>query len=862
MKSWFYHCYWLQNKIFDINFSDKSTGSSLGHLLNFSKVGQHDIKCFFIYQPPSSNYPQSWLDTFQDCHIILGDMNAYLDGNSKSTRDITLGSWLESSDFTCFSDFNTFKSGSRRPGPDLAILHNDLFVHQPSCLRLPLYSDHYGISVTFSTNLLDNSNELGRRREKFDYTRVSRERVELEFELLSDKPSIYEVFEIWNKFLRLCSLGKSESSGAAGLEDKLLSLKTKNQIEDFFSNYCTDANSSNNLGQAYNITKFLLEAKCNNTATLKIPKSADEDSEWEKFTKQVSRPPTDSVEKKTSLQIKYNQALNFWRKMLKTRHLDKFTEFEYSRVWMKMNRHSVGPDRCISNWFPKSKSGRAKLLYAINGLLFSRKTLPLRLLRGQLTFIPKPPNKLRPLCVVSRIAALIEALIAMRLDQLIKASPTFNNRHGFISGRSVDTLTEQLLAKFWENEGKTDAKHSMKRALVSLDMASAYNNVCHQRLVVKLHSLIKKSKSPAHYAVILGYVYRWLGQGRRRVNYNGRFIVMWRGLPQGSPLSCATFVVSFCYDTKLGTFWCFADDASILVCEINWGLVDEKIDRIFEEFDSWCQNNAQMLNVEKSKVLFFHRHKLPTTTSYTIEASSLRTLGVIFDSKCSFNANVQSIKSWTARRLGLLKIMRCQLGFSIKTLLNIVKCWRVKYCFGTYWLLGLTPSLNRQLEVAFCSMVRAATGLSKLVPLKTVHQFTGLPALSTFINYWMTVRQYWTRNNSESIFNRAKRNRELIADACTNRKKSLRESTEKATTESKLKQSPFPKAVFSWIDNFKEKYKFIMALKKKTDFTIKKALKRDMFDVEVTRLFDNGKILSGVLDLNTKFYKKYGGGSG
>ena len=842
-----------RNDLFTVKLDDKSIGTSLGHLATFSRQGQEDYNYFGIYQPPSSNFPQNWIDNLGDCSLVLGDYNAYLDHSARSTRDITISGWLETNDFTCLNDFPTFKTCSRKPGPDLAIVNNDLLIFQPTCSRLPLYSDHYGIAVIFNTNLPGCSNT--RRKQKFDYRLVSRELVEWEFESLRDKPKIFEIFEIWNKFLRKCSLGKGDSSDAVGLEDKLISLKSKGQIEDFFEAYCTEANTSTNLGQAYNITKFLIDAKTNSGATLKISKLANEDSAWSTFTEQVSSPPNDNPNTRSSLEVKYKRALNYWRRILKIGHFDRFTQAEFSRVWLKMNKHSIGPDRVTSQWFPKSKSGQAKILYAINGLAISRKPLPLRLLRGQLTFIPKLPNKLRPLCVVSRLAALIEAMIALRLDQLIKASPNFMNRHGFISGRSVDTLTEQLLAKFWEKDGG-----NAKKALVSLDMSSAYNYVCHQRLVIKLHELIKKSKSPAHYAVILGFVYRWLGEGQRMVKYNGRRVVMRRGLPQGSPLSCATFVVAFCYDTNLGSFWCFADDGSLLICEANWALVDAKIMKVFEEFGEWCEENAQVLNVEKSKVLFFNRQKLPNNTTYNIETNSLRTLGIHLDSKLSFNAHVQSIKDWTARRLGLLKIMRCQLGFSVRTLLNIVKCWRVKFCFGTYWLLGLSANLNRQLETTFCSLVRAATGLSKLVPLKIVHEFTGLPALSTFVNYWMTVRQYWTRNDNQSIFNRAKRNRDSIVGSCNTRTKTVRETTARATRESKIKQSPFPKAIFSWIENFNERFSFIQSLKKKTDYAIKTALKRNMFAIEITKLVEDEHILNRVQELNTKYFERFGGG--
>ena len=839
---------------FNTKFADISENTTLAHKVTFTNHKTNDSYSYIgCYQPPSTNFPANILRHFSEVDCILGDLNSYLDGNCKSVRDTTLSEWLNQHDsYNSISEFSTFKTLNRSCGPDLIILNETLEQHQPKVTKLDLYSDHFGLSLEFAVNITTFTPL--RYISKYDYTRIQREQVEQAFDHLGNRPTLVDIFSIWQGFLINCRIGKFPANArSSSLEDKLLSFTSQEELENYFLDYCSEANNSSNLGQAYKLTKFLIECETNTSASLEISKMSNENEEWTNFCNQVGTAPNYDSETETKLTKDYKNAVEWWRKRLFRGTYVKFTLADYDKVWLKFNKHSIGPDKVVSSWFPKSVSNKSKLLYAFNGIFASAKNLPLRLLRGQLELIPKPPNKLRPLCVVSRVSAFLEGLIALRLDKLICETRFFDDRHGFLTGRSVDTLTEQLLANAW-------SQNDHKMALISLDQSAAYNYCDHKRLIIKIFKLIKGSKNRDYYSIILGFMVRWLGEGRRRVYFGSKFVVMLRGLPQGSPLSCTAFVVAFDYDLDIGWKGFFADDLSHLLMELDWLTIDNKVETIFTEFTNWCDSNGQKVNVQKSKVLYIRRKTLPTSTTFTVESNSIKTLGIVFDSQFSFNKHVESICTWANRRMGLLSILRNKLNFSFRVLLEMVKCWRVKFLFGSFWFFGLSDTLRKRLYSAFTRMVRWAVGFNKLVPENEVFKLLGFPSLKSYSNYWFILRQHWSRNNDNSIFNQAK-TQKIQALQNTNQYSCSRRQTTTDQTKISImnKKTTFPTAIHDWIEIYDEKKSFIDGLKSKSEGSIKNNLKKLMFGKEITKIKDDKAIFEEIRELNTVFYDKFVG---
>merc|ERR1711963_118111 len=108
----------------------------------------------------------------------------------------------------------------------------------------------------------------------------------------------------------------------------------------------------------------------------------------------------------------------------------------------------------------------------------SKHDLPAFMLRSRLRFRLKPNNKLRPLSIVGRFAALVEKLVASRFDRLLLSDSHYSNRFGFLSGRNICQVQEKLNIDVWEANAC-----DQKSAFIFLDLSAAYNYVNQQKMV-------------------------------------------------------------------------------------------------------------------------------------------------------------------------------------------------------------------------------------------------------------------------------------------------------------------------------------------------------------------------------------------
>lgn len=134
------------------------------------------------------------------------------------------------------------------------------------------------------------------------------------------------------------------------------------------------------------------------------------------------------------------------------------------------------------------------------------------------------------------------------------------------------------------------------------------------------------------------------------------------GVPQGShigPLLFSIFIndISSCLnDCK---FLLYADDLKIYrtVTSLNDAL---KIQTALDHLVKYCKLNYLILNVNKCNQITFSRCREPLIFTYTIDnvalnkCNSVRDLGVIFDTKLTFDAHVEMITKKALQLLGFV----------------------------------------------------------------------------------------------------------------------------------------------------------------------------------------------------------------
>ena len=813
-------------------------------VMAFSTATAESMPILGLYQPPSRTFPSSAFQQFNLAKIIIGDLNCYLDGALESAREEQLNEWLarEDNQYININDECTWQWLTRHAGPDLALVHSDLTGLGLDCSLTSIYSDHRGLVINktaeTSTPIPQKSRSMA-----FNYTKVAKEEIDQAISALH-RPNLNEIRNIWTNALKICRTTHTEPRHDLQLQDKLKSLADQSEIEEFMTGFCSEAETSRQTGKIFQIIQFLSDCKDGkDEAVLKVKAVPEESSEFDNFKNQISTPPTLSP----TTQIQYKRCKRFWHKTIKFRHVEPITMKEYERAWQNLNKQSLGPDRVPASWLPSSEKGKSNLLFAINGLLLSTRELDRFLLQSKLQFIPKSGNKLRPLCMVSRLSALIENLIAHRVDQLLRQNKFYDNRHGFLQSRSVDTLFEELTLNVW------DAKHQKQKAcLINLDQRSAYNLVNHQKLCIKLTKLIKQSGNRPFYSMIIGFTWRWLGEGRRRVCFGKLTCRVFRGVPQGSPLSCTAYVCFFDFDTGRGIFLCFADDSSILVIGASWMLVDREVETILEEFNTWCVKNDQVLNLDKSKVLYFNRRVYPDNVACEIEKSAFKSLGIHIDTGFNFSKHVTKLEEWVKRRCNILRLLRNKLKFSTKSLIQVIKSWRIKLIFGSFWILNLAESNLNRLRSCFIRLTKAAFGFNKLVDPKAMLDAVGIPSLECYLDYWFSCKQFHNPSTT-GIFCRAdQETKKSTLAASTSRP--TRASTKASTTASIIKASKFTDSTFRWLNAYKDNLPFLGQLKDPTSY--KRDLKRKMFGLEICKVHDEKMIRKIVDDMNTHYYDK------
>ena len=264
----------------------------------------------------------------------------------------------------------------------------------------------------------------------------------------------------------------------------------------------------------------------------------------------------------------------------------------------------------------------------------------------------------RPISLLSNFSKVFEIVIYNRVSTPLK-NILLSSQHGFIKGRS--TVTNLLCV----TQYLTDALEARSQVdVIYTDMAKAFDRINHQIAIKKL-SYCGFSDN------ITQWFYSYLTDRQQFVSYNGfwsNYFVQKFGVPQGStlgPLIFAVYVNDITQNINSSALL-FADDLKIyreIRTKDDCIILQKDLNKIFD----WCTDNLLDINIGKCLVVSYTRKVLPINFVYNCKdqlltrSDSVKDLGVIFDSKLTFNLHAEYLTTTSYKILGFV-IRNCS-GF-------------------------------------------------------------------------------------------------------------------------------------------------------------------------------------------------------
>jgi hypothetical protein len=175
-------------------------------------------------------------------------------------------------------------------------------------------------------------------------------------------------------------------------------------------------------------------------------------------------------------------------------------------------------------------------------------------------------------------------------------------------------------------------------------------------------------------------------------SFNSSLKVIRHGVPQSSVL---LFINNLPHVLLHAKIVLFADDTNILLTENTLGSLNEKVVKVTEQLENRFNENQLIINMDKTKVLFFHgrgptpmyRPVICLKNRELIYSSTIKFLGINLSDNLSWTNHTQIVCLKLNKALYLIKSLRVSVSLQVLTNVYFTKFESIlKY--GTHYILG------------------------------------------------------------------------------------------------------------------------------------------------------------------------------
>ena len=359
-----------------------------------------------------------------------------------------------------------------------------------------------------------------------------------------------------------------------------------------------------------------------------------------------------------------------------------FSMAELRRAIRESKRNKAsGEDRVSYEMLQKLPKSSVKVVLGLYNKLWTTGEFPEAWRHSVVLPVLKPGKdskstaSYRPISLTSTLCKIMERLVTTRLAYHLEENNLLTGvQCGFRKGRSTTDhimRLQDVINKHNNNKGYTLG--------VFIDFSSAFDMVWQNGLLIKMKKLGLTGN-------VFSFVQNFMAGRTIQVQVGGETSTprqVENGTAQGSVISPLLFLIMIndlpeCLSGVESTL--FADDSCIFKSGKDLESIVASIQVNLHNIATWCDQWGFKINTEKTvAVLFTHRidkieSKLVINGKEIKVEKTAKFLGVIFDSRLTWNAHIAYIEDKCRKRLNLLRMVSGQTwGASKKSLLTIYK---------------------------------------------------------------------------------------------------------------------------------------------------------------------------------------------